>query len=123
MLRRCGLEVLKGLEGPEEHAVCGIDAPLDASKGLEGGVESVAERGIVLDGRVDEFGAGESLVEDVAAEIPELGFDAAEAPLDPLGGDQGIDERELNGIGRLVVEQELFGEGFELVGIFAGDDV
>ena len=67
-------------------------------------MESVAERGIALDGRVDEFGAGEVLVEDVDAVIPELGFDAAESPLDPLGGDQGVDERELDGIGRLVME-------------------
>jgi len=29
--------------------------------------------------------------------IPELGFDAAEAALGPLGGDEGLDEGELNG--------------------------
>ena len=122
-LRRRGLEVLEGFEGTEEHAVSSINAPLNAGKRLESGVESVGEWGIVLDGRVDEFGAGEGLVEDVDAVIPELGFDAAQAPLDPFGGNKGIDERELDGVGRLIVEQELFGEGFEFVGIFAGDDV
>jgi len=118
-----GLEVLQGFESTKEHAVRTIDAPLNASKRIEGGVESVAERRIALDGRVDEFGAGEGLVEDVDAVIPELGFDAAEATLVPLGGDEGVDERELDGIGRAEVEEVLFGEGFELGGIFAGDDV
>ena len=51
------LEVLKSFEGTEEHAVGGVDTALNASERLEGGVESVGERGIVLDGRVDEFGA------------------------------------------------------------------
>ena len=54
---------------------------------------------------------------------PELGFDAAEAALDPLGGDEGVDERELGGAGGSVVEEELDGEGFEFSGIFAGNDV
>jgi len=83
----------------------------------------VADWGIVLDSGVDEFGVAEIFVEAFDAVIPELGFDAAEAPLDPLCGDEGINERELDGIGRLVVQQELFGKRFELGGIFAGDDV
>ena len=76
-----------------------------------------------MDGRVDEFSAGEALVEDVDAVIPELGFDAAEAALDPLGGDESVDERELDGVGGLEVEHEHGGEGFEFGGVFAGDDV
>ena len=32
------------------------------------------------------------MVEDVDAVIPELGFDAAETPLDPFGGHKGVDE-------------------------------
>jgi len=83
----------------------------------------VAERRIVLDGGVKEIGMSEIFVEAFDAVIPELGFDAAEAPLDQLFGDEGINERELDGIGRLVVQQELFGKRFELGGIFAGDDV
>jgi len=66
---------------------------------------------------------GEIFVEAFNAVIPELGFDAAESALDPLGGDEGVDERELDGIGRLVVEQELFGEVFEFGGIFAGNNM
>jgi hypothetical protein len=116
------LEILESFQSPEEHAVRGIDAPLKAGKGLEGDVERVAERRIALDGRVDKFGAGEALVEDVDAEIPKLRFDAAEAALDPLGGDEGIDKRELYGIGGAVVLEELFGEVFKLGGIFAADD-
>jgi hypothetical protein len=92
-LGRCGLEVLKSFEGTEEHAVSSIDVPLNASKRIESGVERVAEWGIALDGRVNEFGAGEGLVEDVDAVSPELGFDAAKAPLDPFGRDKGVDER------------------------------
>jgi hypothetical protein len=48
----------------------------------------VAERGIVLDGGVDEFGVGETFVEAFDLVVPELGFDAAEAALGPLGGDE-----------------------------------
>ena len=52
------LEVLEGFEGTEVHAVGRIDTALNAGEGIEGGMESVAERGIVLDGGVDEIGVG-----------------------------------------------------------------
>ncbi len=74
----------------------------------------------MLDGGVDEFGVGEVLVQAFDAVVPELGFDAAEAALDPLGGDEGVDKRELGGAGGFVVEEELGGEGFEFSGVFAG---
>ena len=48
-----------------------------------------------MDGGVDEFGVGEVLIEAFDAIVPELGFDAAEATLDPLGGDESVDKREL----------------------------
>jgi hypothetical protein len=83
----------------------------------------VAEGGIVLDGGVDEIGVREILVEAFDLVIPELGFDAAEAALDPFGRDEGVDERELDGVGGAEVQEELGGEGFEFGGIFAGDDV
>ena len=70
----------------------------------------------MLNGDVDEFGACEVLVEAFDLVIPELGFDAAEAALDPFGRDEGVDEREPDGIGGAVVQQELFGEGFEFGG-------
>jgi len=57
------LEVLESFEGTEEHAVGGIDAPLNASKGIEGVLVGMAERGIVLDGGVEEFFPGEVFVE------------------------------------------------------------
>ena len=66
---------------------------------------------------------GVSGVVALVADSPELGLNPAEAALGPLGGDEGIDERELVGIGGLVVEKERGGEGFELGGVFAGDDV
>ena len=115
--------ILEGFEGAEVHAVGGIDAAVNAGEGVDGVLIGVAEGGIVLDGGVDEFGVGEIFVETFDLVIPELGFDAAEAALDPLGGDEGVDERELVGVGGVEVEKECFGEGFELGGIFAGDDL
>ena len=120
---RGGLEVLEGFEGAEVHAVGGIDAALNAGEGIERVAEGVAEGGVVLDGGVDEVGVGEVLVEALDLVIPELGFDAAEAALGPLGGDEGVDEGELDGVGGVEVEKECGGEGFEFGGIFAGDDV
>jgi hypothetical protein len=76
-----------------------------------------------LDGGIDEIGVGKILVEALDLVIPELGFNAAEAALDPLGGDEGVDEWELDGVGGAEVEHECGGEGFEFGGIFAGDDV
>ena len=55
--------------------------------------------------------------------IPELGFDAAEAALNPLGGDEGVDKRKLDGVGGVEMEHECGSEGFEFGGVFAGDDV
>ena len=50
-------------------------------------MEGVAEGGIVLDGGVEEIGVREVFVEAFDLVIPKLGFDAAEAALDPFGGD------------------------------------
>jgi hypothetical protein len=47
----------------------------------------MAEGGVVLDGGVDEIGMCEIFVEAFDAIVPELGFDAAQAALYPLGGD------------------------------------
>ena len=93
------MEILEDFEGTEEHAVGTVDAPLQAGEGSEGFLEGVAERGIVLDGGVDEFGVGEVLIEAFDAIVPELGFDAAEAALGPLGEDEGVYQRELVRVG------------------------
>jgi len=81
------MNVLEDFEGTEEHAVGGIDAALDAGKGVEGVLESMAERGIMLDGGVQEIGMSEIFVEAFDLVIPELRLDAAEAALYPFGGD------------------------------------
>ena len=115
--------VLEGFEGAEVHAVIGVDAPVKAGEGIDGVLIGVAERRIVLDGGVDEFGVGEILVEAFDLVMPELSFDAAEAAREPLGVDERVDESELVGVGGVEMEMEGFGEGFELGGIFAGDDL
>ena len=103
-LRRGGLEVLEDFEGAEVHAVGGIDAALEAGERVESILIGVAERGIVLDGGVDKIGVSEVFVQALYLIIPELRFDAAEAALNPLGGDEGVDEGEFGGAGRAVVE-------------------
>jgi len=118
-----GLEVLEDFEGAEVHAVGAIDAPLNAGERIEGVVEGVAEWGIMLDGGVEEIGVREIFVEAFDAIVPELGFDAAESALRPLGGDEGVDESDLVGVGGVEVEEVRGGEGFEFGGVFAGDDV
>ena len=114
---------MQGFEGAEVQAVGGIDAALNTGEGIEGGVEGMAERGVVLDGGIEEIGVAEIFVEAFDLVIPKLGFDAAEAALDPLGGDEGVYERELDGVRGMEVDHERGGEGFELGGVFAGDDV
>src|SRR5712671_4474411 len=83
----------------------------------------MAERGAVLDLGVEEFGLGEIFVEAIDLVIPKLGFYAAEAALDPFGGDEGVDEGEFGRCSGLVLIVKRGGEGFEFGGIFAGDDV
>ena len=101
---RGGLQVLEGFESAEEHAVGGIDAAVEAGEGVESVLEGMAERGIVLDGGIDKIGVREVFVQALYLIIPELGFDAAEAALNPLGGDEGVDKGEFGGAGGAVVE-------------------
>src|ERR1051326_3503720 len=108
---RDSLEVLEGFESAEEHAVGGIDAALEAGERVESILIGVAERGIVLDGGVDKIGVSEVFVQALYLIIPELGFDAAEAALNPLGGDEGVDAGEFGGAARLIVVGECGGEG------------
>ncbi len=117
------LEVLEEGEGAEVHAVGALDAALEAAEGFEAVLKGVTEGGVVLDGVVEEFGRGEVVVEAFDVVVPELGFDAAQAALGPLGGDEGIDEGALVGAGGAEMEQEFAGEGLEFGGIFAANDV
>jgi hypothetical protein len=117
------LKFLEGFEGAEVHAAGGFDAALEAGEGFEGVLIGVAEGGIVLEGGVDKFVAGEVLVQGPDLVGPEFGLDAAEAALGPLGGDEGIDKGELVGSGGPVVAEKRGGEGFEFGGVFAGNNV
>ena len=113
MLRRGGgLEIHEDFEGAEVETVGRIDAPMEAVKGIDGVVVDMAEGPSVLEGVVGELGAGHVIVQAFDAVVPEVGFDAAEAALGPLGGDQGIDERELVVAGGMEFEVEGLAEGF-----------
>jgi len=57
------------------------------------------------------------------AVLPELGLGFAEAAKLPLGGYHGVDQEALFGGGGLEAVVVLDGEGFEGIGVFAGDDV
>jgi hypothetical protein len=83
----------------------------------------MAEGSNVFDGVVDVLGVGEVLVQAFDAVVPEVGFDAAEAALGPLGGSEGIDERELVVAGGMELDEECGGEGCELGGVFVADDL
>jgi hypothetical protein len=120
---RGGLELLEGLEGTEVHAVRSIDTALNAGKGIEGVVEIVAEGGIVLDGGVEEIGVGEIFVEAFDSVVPELGFDAAESALDPLGGDEGVDQASWLGSEGWKWRRNWAVRASSSAKIFAGDDV
>ena len=91
----------------------------------EAKAKSIAVRAFVLAVIAVVVGglAGQILVEGFELVGPKLRLDAAEAALGPLGGDQGIDERKLGGIGRLMLLKERGLEDIELVGIFAANDV
>jgi hypothetical protein len=117
------LEVLQDSEVAEIHAVGALDAALESVEGLEGVLIGMAEGRIVLDGLVEILGGGEVVVEALDLVIPELGFDAAEAALGPLGGDEGIDQGALVGVGGLVMEEEFGGKVLEFARIFAANDV
>ncbi len=83
------LEVLEdGEVAAEVHAVGAFDAALKAAEGLKGVPTGVAEGGIVLDGLVEVLGVSKVVVEAFDLILPELSFDATEAALGPLGGDE-----------------------------------
>jgi hypothetical protein len=64
---------------------------------------------------VGEFVAGEDLAEHLVVE--EGGFDGGVAAEAPLGGDDGFDEVEFDGVGGLEAEEAAVAEGVEDLGI------
>jgi hypothetical protein len=109
---RRGLEALKLIEGAVVVALGRIDAALEAGEGVAAAIEGLAERTFLVGREEGGHFVG-----------PELGFDLAIAAEEPLGLDEGIDEeRLLGGVGvEAVVVIE--GEGFEILGGLAGDDL
>jgi len=107
-----GFEFLERREGAVEGALDGVDAALEAVKGV-----AVALVGL---GCLETL-----LLPDKAGdvELEELRFDGAEAALHPLGGDQGIDQGAHFGSSGPVAVMILGGESGESRGVFAGDDL
>jgi len=123
LIHRGLLKVLEGLEGAEEHTIGGFDSALKAAESFERILITLAERRMVLEVWVGKFGAAQVLVERFELVSPELGLDAAETALGPLGGDESIDESKLRGVGRLVVLEECGLEGIEFLRVFTANDM
>ena len=100
-------------EGAVVGALGGIDAALQAGEGIAVVVEDLAQR--------RRFTAGNLLAGDLMG--PQIGLDTAETAELPVGGDEGIDEEALEGGGGLELAVVFREEGFELGGIFPGNDL
>ena len=72
---------------------------------------------------VRHFEAFDGVVKALDAVLPELRFEGAEAALEPLGGDEGIDQGADFGSGGLVAVVVFGDEEREGRGVFAGDDL
>jgi len=95
-----------------EGAVGGVDAALEAG-------EYVAVVGVGL-GCLEPLDLPKDILD---AELEELRFEGAEAALEPLGGDQGIDQGAHFGSGGLVAAVVFGGESGESRGVFAENDL
>jgi hypothetical protein len=93
-------------------ALGGVDAALEA-------VEGVAAVVVGL-GDLEPLDGAEETPDFV---IPELRFEGAEAALQPLGGDEGVDQGAHFGSDGLEALVILGGEKVESRGVFAGDDL
>ena len=107
-----GLDFLEGREGAVVGAVGGVDAALEAVEILAAGVADL--------GHLETFGR---VVEAFEVVPPDLRFEGAEAALEPLGGDEGIDQGADFGSGGLVAVVVFGDEEREGRGVFAGDDL
>ena len=93
-------------------ALGGVDAALE--------VVEVFVVAVVDLGHLEPF---DRVVEALDVVLPELRFEGAEAALEPLGGDEGIDQGADFGSGGLVAVVVFGGEEREGRGVFAGDDL
>jgi hypothetical protein len=107
-----GLDFLEGGEGAVEGALDGVDAALET---LVGGVAAVVG--------LSDLEALDRAENAVDVDLEELRLEGAEAALEPLGGDEGIDQGADFGSGGLVAVMVFGGEKFESRGVFAGDDL
>jgi hypothetical protein len=107
-----GLDFLERDEGAMVGALGGIDAALEEVEGV-----AVAFVGL---GDLESLGLAE---ETVDVESKEIRFEGAVAALQPLGGDEGVDQGAHFGSGGLVAVVVFGGEKFEGRGVFAGDDL
>jgi hypothetical protein len=107
-----GLEALELIEGAVVVALGRIDAALETGEGIGAAIEGLAERTFLV-GREE----GGQFVG------PELGFDLVVTAEEPLGLDEGIDEERLLGGFGVEAVVVIEGEGFEVFGRLAGDDL
>ena len=116
MLARRRLEALQLLQGAEVRALGGVDAALHVVKIITGALEDLAERSFL----VQTFIRVARIAELV---VPELGFGTAEAAELPIGVDEGVDQKTLEGTNGLELAMVVGGESFQLTRIFAGNDL
>jgi hypothetical protein len=107
-----GLDFLEGREGAVVDALGSVDAALEAAEDL-----------VIAFVDLGQFEAFGGVVEVPDVVLPELRFEGAETALEPLGGDEGVDQGAHFGSGGLVAVVILGGEERESRGVFAGDDL
>jgi hypothetical protein len=108
------LETAEFLEGAVVVAVGGVNAALESGEGLAVGRERFAEGG-------GSFGV--PAVHALEGVLPELGLGETEASLEPVAGDQSVDQGALFRGGGLVAVVVFGGEGGEGCWVFAADDL
>jgi hypothetical protein len=106
-----GLQACEAGKGAVEVAGTGIDAALEAGEGFRLGGCGLGERAVLV-----------GVQPVLLVKDPELGLGFMEAAEEPIGVDEGIDEAALLGSGGLEALEIFGGEGFEIGGIFAGND-
>lgn len=107
-----GLEALEFLEGVAVVAVGAVDAALEA-----GEIVVIAEDGL------SEFDFFFGVKSSLGTFLPKLGFANPEAAEEPFGVDQGVDEHALFGSSGVEAVVVFGGEGLEVSGGFAVDDL